>query len=128
MTAVVETTARPVSTPAQVMRSSASALADPKLAAAVESFLAADAASQEAWSNLTRAQVSGPDPVSAEAEYLHDEAQYRWDLLAAGWAEHLIPAEAREAGADYVRPKIVHTPVAAQTRPWDWSKGRGVAA
>lgn len=98
-------------------------LADSKLMAAVESFLAAHKASNEAWSNLTRAQISGPDPVAPEAEYLHDEAQYRWDLLATGWAENLIPAEAREAGKEYVRPKIVHT-VVARSGPLDWSQGR----
>ena len=120
MTAIVETT---VPTRTQAMRESAAALADPKLTAAVESFLAAHEASEEAWSHLTRAQVSGPAPVAPEAEYLHDEAQYRWDLLATGWAEHLLPSEVREAGAEYVRPKIVHTPV-VQSGPVDWSKGR----
>lgn len=123
MTAFVNTTVRPVPAPAQVMRKDAAALADPKLTAAVESFLAAAAASQEAWSDLTRAQTSGPDPVPAEAEYLRDEAQYRWDMLATGWAEHLLPKQVREAGAEYVRPKIVHTPV-VQTGPVDWSRGR----
>lgn len=118
MTAVVETPA-----PAQVMREDAAALADPKLTAAVESFLVAAAASQEAWSNLTRAQTSGPDGPTPEAEYLHGEAQYRWDILATGWAEHLLPQQVREAGAEYVRPKVVHT-VVVQSGPVDWSKGR----
>lgn len=108
---------------AETLRDSAAALADAKLTAAVEDFLAAHAASEQAWSELSRAQVSGPDPVSPEAEFLHDEAQYRWDLLATGWAENLIPAKAREAGAEYVRPKIRHV-VVEQSEPCDWSKGR----
>lgn len=108
---------------ADVMRDGAAALADDKLTRAVEDFLAAHAASEEACSNLTRAQISGPDPVPSQAEYLRDEAQYRWDLLATGWAEHLIPAAAREAGVDYTRPKIRHIAV-KQTRPCDWSQGR----
>lgn len=108
---------------AEVLRGEAAALADPALDAAVESFLAAHTASVEAWSNLTRAQVSGPDPISPEAEYLHDEAQHRWDLLATGWAENLLPAEVRAAGAEYVRPKIRHV-VVEQTGPCDWSRGR----
>lgn len=112
---------------AEVMRGEAAALADPALTAAVEDFLAAHAASEQAWSELSRAQISGPDPVSPEAEYLHDEAQYCWDLLASGWAEHLIPVEARDAGTDYARPKIVHEPVTG-SGPWDWSKSRGGSA
>lgn len=116
-----------VLTHAETLRDAADALADPALNAAVEDFLAAHAASEQAWSELSRAQASGPDPISPEAEYLHDEAQYRWDLLASGWAEHLIPAEAREAGADYARPKIVHEPVTG-SGPWDWSKSRGGSA
>lgn len=112
---------------AHVMRESAAALADPALDVAVEAFLAADAASQEAWSNLTRAQACGPDPVPAETEHLRDEAQYRWDLLATGWAENLLPKQVREAGAEYVRPKVVHAPV-AQSGPVDWSRsGRDAA-
>lgn len=114
-------------THAEVLRGEASAQADPKLTAAVEDFLAAHAASVEAWSTLTRAQISGPDPISPEAEYLHDEAQCHWDLLATGWAENLIPAKARAAGAEYVRPKIRHV-VVEQSGPCDWSRGRGVAA
>lgn len=106
-----------------VMRESAAALADRSLQDAVESFLAAHAEAEEAWLSLSRAQISGPDPVSPQAEFLLDEAQCRWDLLAAGWAEHLIPAEAREAGKDYARPKIRHVAV-VQTAPVDWSKGR----
>lgn len=111
---------------AEVMRGEAAALADPALTAAVEDFLAAHAASEQAWSELSRAQVSGPDPVSPEAEFLHDEAQYRWDLLATGWAENLLPAKARAAGAEYVRPKIRHV-VVEQSGPCDWSRGRGAA-
>lgn len=113
--------------PAEVMRKHAAALGNPGLSAAVESFLAAHAASEEAWANLSRAQISGPDPIPPQVEYLRDEAQHHWDLLATGWAEPLIPAEAREAGKEYVRPKIVHT-VVVQTEPIDWSRGRGVAA
>lgn len=119
MTAVVESPA-----PAQVMRSSAATLADEKLSAAVESFLCAAAAAAEALSNLTPAQASGPDGWPPHTEYLVDEAQHRWDVLARGWAEGLLPPEAREAGAEYARPKVVCVPV-AQSGPWDWSKGRG---
>lgn len=91
---------------------------------AVEAFLAAHAASAEAWSNLTRAHVSGPDAVPPGAEFWHYEAQYCWDMLATGWAEHLIPAEAREVGADYARPKVVHEPVKPMLFPvaQDWSR------
>lgn len=112
---------------AEVMRGGAAALADDKLTRAVEDFLAADAALQEACADLTRAQISGPDPVPPQVEYLRGEAQHSWDLLASGWAEHLIPAEAREAGAEYTRPKVRHVAV-VQTGPCDWSKGRGAAA
>lgn len=108
---------------AEVMHSEAAALADDKLTRAAEDFLAADAALQEACADLTRAQISGPDPVPPQVEYLHDEAQYRWDLLASGWAEHLIPARAREAGTEYVRPKVRHV-VVEQSGPCDWSRGR----
>lgn len=112
---------------ADVMRESAAAPADPALGAAVESFLTADAASRQAWSNLTRAQVCGPDAVPAEVEYLRGEAQHYWDLLATGWAENLLPKQVREAGAEYVRPKVVHAPV-AQSGPVDWSRsGRDAA-
>jgi hypothetical protein len=120
VTAAVETTAP---SRAQVMRESAAALADTGLTRAVEAFLAANAAWQEAWSNLTRAQASGPDPVPANTEFLHDEAQHYWDVLATGWAENLLPKQVREAGAEYARPKIVHTPV-VQSGPCDWSRGR----
>lgn len=108
---------------AEVMRGGAAALADDKLMRAVEDFLAADTALQEACADFTRAQISGPDPVPPQAEFLHDEAQYRWDLLATGWAEHLIPASAREVGAQYARPKVRHV-VVEQSGPCDWSRGR----
>lgn len=72
---------------------------------AVETFLAAHKAAQEAFSNLSRAQISGPDPIPPQVEYLRDEAQHAWDVVATGWAESLIPAEAREVGAEYARPK-----------------------
>lgn len=91
------------------------------LDATMKAFLAADAASQQAWSSLTRAQICGPDPVPAEAEYLRGEAQHYWDLLATGWPENLLPKRVREAGAEYVRPKIVHAPV-VQSGPVDWSQ------
>lgn len=94
---------------------------------AVEAFLAAHQASSEAWANLTRAQYAGVAAVSPEAEYLHDEAQYRWDLLATKWVEGDIPAEARRAGREYARPKVVHVPV-VQSGPVDWSRsGRSAA-
>lgn len=111
----------------RALRESAAALSPLSLGAAVEAFLAAHAASEEAWSNLTRAQACGPDPVPAEAEYLRDEAGRCWDLLATGWAEHLIPAEARDAGVEYARPKLVHAPV-VRSDPLDWSQARGEAA
>lgn len=112
---------------AEAMRVFATPLADRKLLRAVEDFLAAHHASRKALLNLTPAQASGPDPAPAQAEHLLDEAQHCWDLLAEGWAENLIPAEARTAGREYSQPKIVHTPVAMDWDALDWSKGRGAA-
>lgn len=97
-------------------------VARPSLHEAVEAFLAAHKASQEVF--LSRAQISGPGPVPPQAEFLHDEAQHAWDLLAEGWTENLIPAYVREIGRDYVRPKVVHTPVAMNWDALDWSRGR----
>lgn len=117
MTALVE------SAPVRVMRESAVALGDAGLDAAVEAFLAAKAAADEALSNLTRAQVSGPDAWPAYAEHLVDEAQHCWDLLATGWAAELLPVDVREAGTDYVRLQV-SAAVAVQpaTAPCDWGR------
>jgi hypothetical protein len=93
------------------------------LASAIEDFLATHKAAHEARSNLTRAQSCGPDPVPTEVEYLVGEAQHCWDLLATGWAESLLPKQVREAGAEYLRPKVLHAPV-AQSGPVDWARGR----
>lgn len=103
------------------MRTTAAALASRELLRAVEDFIAADRASRMAMAALTPAQVSGPDPVPPQVEYLCGEAQSCWDLLAEGWAENLIPSEVRKLGQDYVRPKVVHEPV-MQSAPVDWSR------
>lgn len=61
----------------------------PKVAQAMQRFLNAHAAAEEACAGLTRAQASGPDPLPRNAAYLLESANSAWqELLALAGEDH----------------------------------------
>jgi hypothetical protein len=65
------------------------------MAQALQRFLDAHTAAEEARGALTRAQASGPDPLPAGVEFLFEAANSAWrELLAlAGEDRHLAESE-----------------------------------
>lgn len=108
----------------------AGALADARLSALIEGFVAADAAASDA---SERARYACYDALDGEAERLYAEAEDAWMKVASGWAAGMfVPGDVLELGREYeaARPQVP-MPARAAAGDWresvaavDWSKGR----
>lgn len=130
MTAVMETATR-----AQVLRESATALADPGLTAAVESFLAAHRDAQEAWDRFRLTDTGGWGGLKDEAEELDAKAEDAWRDLQTRFVfasptslPEDVLGEVLSAGEEYVeraqRRRRLAGHAVVQSGPCDWSTGR----
>lgn len=115
---------------------------DPKVAQAMQRFLNAHAAAEEACTGLTRAQASGPDPLPRNAAYLIESANLAWQelLVLAGEDRDWVHDQAerrlgevtmREYQGRRRRSGHVVQPTFGSWQEsvgnMDWSRGRGAA-
>lgn len=118
-----------------------------EIRAAAEAFRAAHAAAEQVRFGLTRGQESGPDALPPGAEYLLEEAQYRYDRLLAltgldGQVSAILARQMSDEEIDEVLGAAAEyspRPTVTDAKPptfddWrdsigriDWSTGRGAA-